>query len=316
MKPSEVRTARDRWRTAGGRELARGVARWLAGSARRPREIAEIDGRTDLRGLVFPTVRVVGPGKASINAWLPELTGVELRGLDLSGSVIRNAALTDVHIADCLFDSADLVDWRVFATTVSNSSFVGADLDGALLGTSPRGGRHNRWNHVNFDRANLRRAIFNHGVLHNATFRRAKIKRTHFDNLDMASVTFEGLIDHSRFFSLPDNTEEYREHWMRDVDFTQAVFRDGQLEGYRTDNVRLPPDVLLITDFPAVHNRALQAAETTGNHELLAELDFLTGKAELAGTEPWDFALFVSDLVPISGDKAYRIRDAYERAAR
>jgi uncharacterized protein YjbI with pentapeptide repeats len=294
MKPAEVKALRERWGPSS-KGLAVAASRWLAGSGKLPREVGSIDGRVDLRGLPFADAIVIGEFAAgglmfqSI-AGMPQFTGVTWRGIDLSGSIIRHARFFNATVEDCRFDGADLFDWRLWNSQVQRCSFVRADLKGSALGTSS-----NSWADVAFDSADLRDAVFRESIIRNVSYRRANLRGASFEFGDLDGLVFEGLLDTTRFLAVGYQGKPQGTHWMRNVEFRDALFRNCQMQGYRMENVRLPRDVLLVPNFPDVVKRARSIA-ADADSSVRNLVSGLVELSEMTSEVCWDYVMFPSDL--------------------
>lgn len=318
MKPAEVSALRARWRSPEGRELARDAMRWLAGHRPRPSGLGEVDGRTDLRGLEFFAAAGIGEqfplGGANFQniAGMLEFRGVTWTHLDLSGAVIRYARFMNSVIADCRFERADLTDWRLWDVEVSDSSFEGADLRDSALGTGRFEGAVVRWTDVVFDRADLRHSHFTEARLHRVSFRGTKLRSSGFQECDLESVVFEGILTSVRFEATSDRTGQ-AEHWMRDVDFRRADLRSGFFAGYRMEDVRLADDVLLVTDVPGIIDAAVSLAQDEDDVVRFL-VESKRGLVELLGRTTWDMVVVSKDLRGVPADWGDGVCRVYRRA--
>ncbi len=123
--------------------------------------LATVDGRIDLRGLVAPEPSTVGEfivGKTKVKQLdkVVNVHGAHWANLDVSDGALESLRFFDCRIENCRFDRACCRDWRMWGTTIANTSFVGADLREAALG-GVQSGKRNAFVTVDFTRADLRR---------------------------------------------------------------------------------------------------------------------------------------------------------------
>ena len=301
---AEVKALRERWRTPEGRALGIEVGRWLAGKGRRPpRSVGTFEGKIDLRGFAFPDARQVGEFKVGRTTFksiegFPEFNSVRWRGIDFTGAVIRSARFFTSTIDNCRFDQADLFDWRLWATRVSDSSFTKADLQSGAIGTGHYGkAGTNVWTRVNFDRADMRGAGLRQCVLRDCTFRKTNLRKVWFSYVTFDGVAFEGLLD-GVLFEGRHHADSGNPPPMRNVDFRGVRFRDCDFR-HRFDNVMFDesPDVRVIRDFPAVVRQAAECARENGDaeeKEMASVLEAVVGR-DLPAT--YDSIFFPGDFI-------------------
>ncbi|MGO4533403.1 pentapeptide repeat-containing protein [Leifsonia sp. 2MCAF36] len=224
---------RERWDTLEGRALAREVSAWLHGRSRRPKKLASIQGRADLRGLLLRHVELASPTSER-----GTVRGVRWAKLDFRGARLDYMRLFSLTIDDCVFDGASLSELRVWEFPIVDSSFAGANLRYASLGTGPKYAR-NQWSGVSFRLADLRGAGFDAADLTDIDFSHAKLKDCLFRHCRLDGLTFAGDVRDVLFENTPfsDGSIGYP---MRNIDFSQAAFRDVTFRGSHFDNVAFP----------------------------------------------------------------------------
>jgi len=269
MSASSVKQLRERWRTPAGRELALEAAAWLAKGAvsDAPSWAATHEGRVDLRGLEFPSPArvnsvVIANSTFEVIGGFPVFAATRWEHIDLRASVIRHARFHDAWIHDCLFDQADLHDWRLWNSQVSDSSFERADMTGSAIGTGERGANGvNRWHRVSFDRADLKRAVVSECDFVDCTFRNTKLKSVKFNYATFDGVKFEGLLD-GVLFEARKFSDTRDPGPLKDVDFRGVLFRNCEMRAYKFENVQFDhePGLRVIVDYARVGTRALKMA--------------------------------------------------------
>lgn len=225
------------------------------------------------------------------------------KGIDLSGATIRNARFVGARIEDCLFERAELDDWRLWHTEVIDCSFVAADLRGSALAAADESvNGHTLWRSVSFDGANLDAAHFWQGELTRCTFRGAKLRKTRFEYVDFEEVIFEGLLDRVLLEARPADGRPQGVKPMRAVSFADALFRDCQFQGYRCESVVLPEGVLLVKDLRSVVIQATQSTNTADDEIMNRVIDYFSRLVRPTTESGWDYVYFPADLVAIGED--------------
>ena len=226
--------------------------------------VARVGGRVDLRGLVVPqprvtrTLRVGGTNVAEL-AHVVVMSRVHWKGMDFSGARLPSLRFEGCTIEDCVFDDCRCDDWRMWATKVSNCSFKSAHLKGAALGGVALDGARNRFESVNFSRADLRDTCYQSADFVECSFRNAKLTKVDFQGSVFTRCVFEGLLDQVLFYRHAFQGEEFPPNEMRDVDFRRATFRHVEFRALDMENVLWPesPDHILIEDYRSVLTQML-----------------------------------------------------------
>jgi uncharacterized protein YjbI with pentapeptide repeats len=242
---------RQRWYESDGLRLTRAVRDWLLGQGPRPQGLSQVDGRADLRGIPLAASPFTLGDKDNPEA------GVHWQSLDLRRAQIDAARFFGSGIENCLFDSASLLDWRLWGTEVTDCSFRRADLRSrGGLGTGDWLGRRNVWRRVAFDRANLADSSFTGCVLVDCSFDTPSKSLTIQDS-EVVDCTFRGpangLIVDGRGHRYPVSPGALA------ADFSQAEFTDVSITGYVLDRVKLPDQdgLFIARHYPAVYRNAI-----------------------------------------------------------
>ena len=257
----------DRWKSSKGRTLAAEAIECLTGVRKGPPEgFGTYEGRRDLRGLVaaLPVVRGLvasGQDAAEIADGLVEVRGVQWEAFDLSHARLPSLRFFGSQISGCRFDEASCRDWRLWASEVSDSSFVGSDLRDSAIGTW-QDGRSNVWRAVSFDRADLRGALGLGCHLDGCTFRDSRMSDAQFQQVTMRDCTFSGAMK-DVLFDCRELPGKPTGDVLVNIDFSDATFEDVEFRGCRFDGVKLPqtPGVYAIPGFPQVARRVLDLLE-------------------------------------------------------
>lgn len=258
-----------RWGSKSGAQLASAaMARLVAGRSLDGLGLGEHEGRTDMRFFPAPvptksgTRRVGGLAFGEMQG-LFVLRDVDLVGIDFTGASLPSWRFHGSRIQDCVFDQAQCVDWRLWATDVEHCQFVGASLRQALVGSWDLG-RWNRWQHVDFTGADFRAIASWAADFEKCVFDNTKLTGVQFDQCQFVDCIFSGLLRDVRFDGrvLPDRREPRP---LQHVDFANARFDGVEFLGYRLDAVSLmlpdDPEVRLIRRYDCVAPRALEILE-------------------------------------------------------
>ncbi|MEV7662785.1 pentapeptide repeat-containing protein [Paenarthrobacter sp. NPDC089316] len=264
-----MKAFQQRWKTADGRALAGEVLRFLHGTRNdMPTGVGEHGGRHDLRGLALPAPAfgpavVSGGNTATFMSGLHEFREVRWQDLDLSYAVLSSLRFFGSVITGCLFDKAICVDWRLWDSEVTDSSFAKAGLRDAALGTWYEGGTGNAWRNINFDGADLRGLLASGCLMERCSFKGTKLKGAEFLQATIRYGQFTGVLQDVLFDGrqIPGHAEP---GVFLDTDFSGATFREVEFRGCHFQGVKLPEGIDLIPDFPRVARRVL---ELLGNDE-------------------------------------------------
>lgn len=269
MRTSELRK---RWDTAEGRAFAAEISEWLHGRARRPRSLATVDGRGDLRGFAIHHLQSRRPSIA--HGTVENAHWVEL---DLRGSSLDHLRWSSVEVVGCLFDGASLNGLRVWESSIEHTSFVGAKLVQAVIGAGEKY-RRNQWRHVSFQRAKMRDATIHNADLFDADFSNADLEGASFRHSRLEGIRFAGTLRKVLFENRDFVTTGSVGHPMRSVDFSNAEFHDVEFRGSHFESVTFPAsqEDLLIPHFPSAARwvlRRLEEDDSMWSRQLAAILD-------------------------------------------
>lgn len=188
----------------------------------------KIDGRIDLRGLVF----VENP-KDSRPLILRQLNW---ESVDLSYADLRGTIWSRCNVKGSLFNKTDFREVDVVASKFSNCTFSHCDFRDAYLNTS-RWSESGSFENVVFHRSNLSRVIFGFPILRDCSFENCKLSTTQFSASQLYNTKFVGPIESVFFKGKLDPPFGWFEKLiyakkkysifnpMENVDFTQAELR-------------------------------------------------------------------------------------------
>jgi uncharacterized protein YjbI with pentapeptide repeats len=224
-------------------------------------------GRIDLSGL---RVAEPTPGKRFLIqiaglteevTLLKDLTlvrGVNWSGLDFSRARLDYVRIIDSSIQDCVFDQCSFKDGGLWGTTISNSSFRGADLRGSALGPLEKR-RRNVFREVDFTETDLRQTAYTSAEFVRCLFKNANLTKVDFEGSAFTDCVFEGELREVVFNRHGFEAEDLPPNKMEGVDFSLARLRYVEFRGLDLDKVRFPEDEdhIVIDDYPGTLDRIL-----------------------------------------------------------
>ena len=238
-------------------------SRLLTGKPLEDLHLPVVDGRIDLRGLVAPEPAVLRE-YATLRANVKELQNLVVirrgrwKNLDLSRSKLAHLRFHDSTIENCLFDEAKCADWRIWGTSVSNSSFRGADLREAALGGIENEKRNSFYN-VDFTKADLRKTSYFSSDMTRCKFSNTRLSNVDFEGTVFVDCSFEGILDEVLFNRFGFQGETFPPNEMRGVDFRGAKLRWVEFRELDMDRVHWPEDDehIILENYPETLDRLL-----------------------------------------------------------
>jgi uncharacterized protein YjbI with pentapeptide repeats len=165
-------------------------------------EIGLKNDRLDLRGLTIPEP-AIGKTLRTTIADVSEMEGLVVRGatwkhLDFSGSHLNGLRFFDCVINNCVFDNCSCRDWRLWATTISETSLHSTNLRKSVLGGVLENKR-NTFRNVDFTAADLRQTSYVAAEFVGSTFKNTRLDKVDFQTSTFAKCKFEGELRESSF---------------------------------------------------------------------------------------------------------------------
>jgi hypothetical protein len=204
------------------------------------------EGRVDLRGLAAPkptagATRRTDLADVTVMKDLTVVRGVKWEGLDFAGGDLSSLRLFDVRIDQCKYDGCRLRDWRIWGSSVANSSFVSADLRGSALG-GIQDDRTNRYERVDWTGADLRDTAYAVAEFVDCDFAGAKLSKIDFGGSRFVRCRFSGELRGVTFSRTAWDAEHLPPNEMREVDFSEARLRCVEFRHLDLQSVRWPAD--------------------------------------------------------------------------
>ncbi|HCH61370.1 MAG: hypothetical protein CL927_06685 [Deltaproteobacteria bacterium] len=183
-------------------------------------------------------------GKGRIEAFAPDLSGLQLVGADLSGMVLEKADLSGSNLTDTILARTDLSGADLSQTNLTGAMAIQLKLRDAWVEDTI------------FDEADLSQSDLSDAEFHRCSFKetiltKARLKRSNFvecrfDSVDAAEARFSGsTTEKCRFVQ-----GHFRETSFKGValpgadltgsDFTQAKFREADLSGANLSAAQFP----------------------------------------------------------------------------
>ena len=221
-------------------------------------------GRYDLRGVNVEAPTALSrddlPMRGVVElAGLTTIRGAHWKGLDLSDSYLPDLRIFDSVIEDCRFDGARCPRWRIWNTTIRNTSFRESDLSGSSLGAADQRKRRNLYSAVEFDRTDLRKTSHLSSSMRDCKFTRAQLETINFEGTGFVRCVFEGPLRDVVFNRYGVLGETYEQNEMRNVDLSRATLRFVQFRGLDMEHVSWPNGGhhLVVTDYRSVLERLI-----------------------------------------------------------
>jgi uncharacterized protein YjbI with pentapeptide repeats len=266
------------------------------------------DGRVDLRGLLAPQVKVT-PLRPGVDA-LKNITVVRSqswRDLDFSTARLDSLRFFDCKIENCLFEGCQCRDWRMWGTTVADSSFDSADLRKAALGGVDNGKR-NIFRRVDFSRADFRQTAHGSAEMIDCIFNNAKLVKVDFQGTVFVRCRFVGELNDVLFYQHGFRGEAFPPNEMESVDFSNATLRNVEFRGLDMASVKWPNDGehIVIDNYCQTLDRALALLEMRSDvpsRKLRARLAVMR---KWAGPNQLKGIINKADLINAGGEDAVR----------
>jgi uncharacterized protein YjbI with pentapeptide repeats len=240
-------------------------ARLVGGGSLADLRLPMFEGRVDLRGLAAPepaTVRELMVGNDRGN--LLQLRGVRWEHLDLSDGALESLRFHGCQIENCRFDRAKCRDWRMWGTTIANTSFVRADLrQSALGGIATDGTTRNAFRRIDFSKADLRESAHISSDMLECTFAETKLSSVDFNGTVFVRCSFAGELKEVEFKDHAFRGEAFPPNRMDGVDLRQARLRFVSFRRLDMTNVAWPEDAdhIVISDYMTTLDRLLGSLE-------------------------------------------------------
>jgi uncharacterized protein YjbI with pentapeptide repeats len=166
------------------------------------------------------------------------------------------------------------MDWRLWSTRISDTTFRSTDLRGSVLG-AVQDGKRNGFRNVDFGTTDLRRTAYVSAEFNACTFAYTRLDKVDFQGSTFADCSFEGELREVMFYREGFRGGAYPPNEMVGVDFSRAELRWCAFRGLDLDDVRLPhnDDHIVLNDFPEMLDRlllALRGREDLGSKTMVA----------------------------------------------
>ena len=271
------------------------------------------DGRLDLSGLLAPEptiVRTVRTPLADVSALdgITVLNHIKWESLDFSSSRLNGLRFQNCKISNCVFDECGCRDWRLWRTTVLNSTFISADMRKSALG-----GVQEHWvntfQKVDFTRTDLRQTAYVSARFNNCLFKNTRLNKVNFQGSAFTDCSFEGELREVCFNQRAFGATALPPNEMLRIDFTRASLRSVEFRNLDLNEVCFPtdPDHVLLNDYPQSLERLLQGLR--GRTELASRklAAYLGAYRKWAGPRQRQGVLNKNDLLEVGGEDGLRI---------
>jgi uncharacterized protein YjbI with pentapeptide repeats len=293
--------------------------RLIDGSPLDDLNVSRVDGRLDLRNLRAPDSVIVGrykTARANVKQLgnLVQIKGGRWKDIDFSGGYFRSLRFFDGEIENCCFDGANCQDWRMWGTSISNTTFRSADLRRSALGGIDSGKR-NSFRHIDFSRADFRQTAHGSADFVECIFSDTNLKKVDFGGSVFVRCAFKGKLDEVIFHHRAFRGEMLPANEMKGVDFRQARFHFVEFRGLDMVDVIWPEDddYILLTSYQNDLKRILKLAELRTDLASKALVAILESKLKWAGPNQKEGVINKSDLIEVAGkevtDEILRVVD-------
>ena len=171
-------------------------------------------------------------GDSYIDLGLTNLSGTDLRDVNLSRSNLFNVNLTNASLVD-----AEIEESYLILANLSGADLSHANLFDSYLPESNLGGAN--LNNSNLTRAKLQGANLIRANLNGAKLERANLSRSHLDHANLSGA----LLHNARMFETSLHYTDMRNSFLAGTELTTDSLSDAILEGaYYTDELT-DPDV-------------------------------------------------------------------------
>ena len=285
-------------------------ARLIGGGSLAELDLPTNGGRVDLRGLRAPEPAVLRRYVAASSevTELGELVvvrGVHWREIDFSGAHLGSLRFFESAIEDCCFEGAGCQDWRMWGTTIVNTSFRSADLRKAALG-GVENGKRNSFRQIDFTKADLRQTVFVSCDMTDCKFNDTKLSKVDFQGTVFVNCTFEGELDEVLFYRRAFRGEAFPANEMKGVNMRRAKLKHVEFRGLDMGDVQWPEgdEHLVVENYTATLDRALDVLK--GRTDIASKkLGVVLGmKRKWAGPNQRRGVLSKADLLEAGGPEA------------
>jgi uncharacterized protein YjbI with pentapeptide repeats len=270
------------------------------------------NGRLDLSSLIAPEPTIdMKIHTALIDVvkldGLMSFKNATFQSLDFTGSQLNHLRFINCTLDNCVFNNCSCQDWRLWATTVTNTCFQSANLRDALLG-GVENGKRNSFQNVDFSKTDLRGSCYTASEFTNCVFKNTRLDRVDFQTSTFADCTFEGELREVLFYRRGFKAEAFPENKMTNVDFRHAKLRWVEFRGLDLESVRFPEDNdhIIVNDYAKTLDRLVQTFKdkTDLNSRKLAGIFMMDQK--WAGAKQQRGVWNKNDLLEIGGEDGLR----------
>ena len=192
----------------------------------------------------------------------------------------------------------------MWGTSISNTSFRGADLRKAALGGV--NGRRNSFRCVDFTKADLRQTVYVSAEMVGCAFSQAKIAKVDFQGTVFVDCRFEGKLEEVQFHRYAFRGEAFPPNEMDGVDLRGAKLSHVEFRGLDMESVKWPEDEdqFLVKDHPATLDRLLptwKSRSDLGSKRLAASFGVVR---KWVGTNQRVGVISKGDLLEAGGEEA------------
>jgi uncharacterized protein YjbI with pentapeptide repeats len=232
-----------------------------------------------------------------------EFRGVKWKSLDFSRSDLRHLRFFDCVLDDCVFDDCQCRAWRLWGTTIENSSFRSANLRDSALGPVFNSVR-NSFKRVDFTDADLRGTAYQAAEFVGCSFKNSRLKKVDFQSSSFTDCVFEGVLEEVCFYRRGFRGEAFPPNEMLRVDLSHAQLRSVEFRGLDLDQVSFPLDAdhIIIDDYRQTLDHVLEALRNENEKSRRGLTAYLGVFRKWAGERQRRGVLNKRDIIEIAGE--------------
>ncbi len=222
------------------------------------------NGRVDLTGLLAPkpeTVKSLQTPLADVSELgnLTVLKQLTWKSLDFAGSRLNGLRFFNCTISDCIFDECGCEDWRLWGTTVMDTSFCCADLRKSALG-GVQEGQVNTFQKIDFTDADLRQTAYVSAEFIGCLFKNTRLNKVNFQGSKFTDCSFAGELREVCFNRKAFGANSLPPNEMLGVDFSRAQLRSVEFRGLDLDKINFPTDAdhVVLNEYPQTIDKLLK----------------------------------------------------------
>src|ERR1041385_6137307 len=238
-----------------------------------------------------------------------ELRGIHWKGIDFSNCRLDSLRFFDCTVEDCSFEGGRCQDWRMWRTTVSNTSFRKTDLRKSVLGgVSPRETTRNSFRSIDFTKADLRKTVYVSADMIDCLFAETNLTKVDFQGTIFKNCVFSGPLNEVIFYRNDFQGERFPPNEMKGVDFQGATFHHVEFRNLNMNEVKWPESNqhIVLSNYKACLKKMIEALSNRTDVQSKKLQAILKTKLKWAGHNQREGVLSKLDLLEHSSEELIR----------